>query len=112
MSWKSSESLGAENIYHASLMKKVGYCARSNWLVVSFENLWMLGKVSYGLVVRLLKRGVRRSCASYDIHVVDRSPSTTNLDAIVTSPIAEVIILRSALQTHVQSQSVTASPKS
>ena len=80
--------------------------------VVSFENLWMLGKVSYGLVVRLLKRGVRRSCASYDIHVVDRSPSTTDLDAIVTSPIAEVIILRSALQTHVQSQSVTASPKS
>ena len=72
----------------------------------------MLGKVSYGLVVRLLKRGVRRSCASYDIHVVDRSLSTTDLDAIVTSPIAEVMILRSALQTHVQSQSVTASPKS
>lgn len=66
-------------------------------LVVFFENLWMLGKVFYGFVVRLLKRGVRRFCVLYDIYVVDCSLLIIDFDVIVMFFIVEVIILWSVL---------------
>ena len=58
----------------------------------SHKEVSIILRQTYPGVDGFSERSVRRFCAKYNIHVRDRSLSTADLDAVVSSAVAEVSI--------------------